>query len=75
MIDYEEERSKRRRKKLDPDQFDKCCDCRYFTGKYVTHTVHKGKDKCEVWECAIHPGCNNTRFSLACSDYTGYSMV
>lgn len=46
-----------------------CVDCIYF-GKFVKFTKHKGKEKCEVHECDIHPGCFNTKFSVCCGDWT-----
>ena len=49
------------------DTAKKCVDCAYF-GRPVKETRHKGKEKCMVHECDIHPGCMNTRFSLACED-------
>lgn len=47
----------------------KCIDCLYF-GRYVKDTKHRGKDRCAVHECDIHPGCFNTEFSICCSDWT-----
>lgn len=46
----------------------KCMDCKHF-GKPVKQTRHRGKERCMVHECDIHPGCMNTRFSLACGDF------
>lgn len=47
----------------------KCCDCIYY-GKIVGTTKHKGKERCNVHECDIHPKCFNTRFSICCDDWT-----
>lgn len=49
-----------------------CETCDHF-GKPVKMTKHKGEKWCEVHECAIHPGCYNTRFSLSCSDWVNTS--
>lgn len=46
-----------------------CGNCIYF-GKFVKMTKHKDKEKCEVHECDIHPGCMNTKFSVCCDDWT-----
>lgn len=44
-----------------------CSQCRYF-GKVVKQTKHKGKEWVDVHECAIHPGCFNTKYSVCCGD-------
>lgn len=46
-----------------------CKDCVHFTGTYIKETKHKDKEKCSVWECAIHQGCLNTIYSVCCDDY------
>lgn len=50
------------------EQARKCMDCLHF-GRPVKETRHRGKERCMIHECDIHPGCMNTRFSLACSDW------
>lgn len=59
-----------RKKNLPLHEPKKCVDCIYF-GKFVKMTKHRGKTKCEVHECEIHPGCFNTMFSICCSDWCG----
>lgn len=52
-----------------------CKDCKHFNGKYIRETKHKGKERCAVWECAIHPGCYNTRYSIRCEDWESADII
>lgn len=61
-----------KRKRPEPD---KCCECVHFSGRCMGETKHKGKEKCMLWECAIHSGCLNTRFSYSCPDFERCSMI
>ena len=45
-----------------------CIDCAY-RGKPFKVTWHKGKEKTAVFECALHPGCYNTKYSISCGDW------
>lgn len=49
--------------------FRKCYQCVHFFGQRIGTTKHKSVEKVEVWECAIHPGCLNTKYSICCDDY------
>lgn len=46
----------------------KCFDCAH---RGLSHhwTKHRGKGRYVVRECAIHPKCFNTKFSVACKDW------
>lgn len=51
------------------DRANKCCECRFY-GTFVKKTRARREAKEEdVFECAKHPKCLNTRRSLACSDW------
>lgn len=52
-----------------------CELCVNFMGRFVGHTKHKSKEKCDIYECLIHPGCYNTKFSIVCNDFDRGSMV
>lgn len=55
----------------DSDRFVKfptCWDCRRL-GPPVKMTRHKNKEWTEVFKCAKHPGCFNTKFSICCDDF------
>lgn len=47
----------------------RCGDCQHFNGKPIKEVKHKNKERCMLWECAIHPGCLNTKYSVRCSDW------
>lgn len=49
--------------------FPMCKDCAHF-GRPVKETRHKGKDRCYLHECDIHPGCLNTMYSIGCEDHS-----
>ena len=51
-----------------------CIDCAY-RGKPFKFTYHKGKEKTAVYECDIHVGCLNTKFSICCDDFTPKELV
>lgn len=63
------EEARRERKIVDKAQ--KCMMCAHY-GPFVHYTRHKndGPKNVDVHECAIHPGCMNTMYSLACRDWT-----
>lgn len=46
-----------------------CWQCRDYMGTYIGITMHKGKEKTEVWECASNPKCYNTKYSVCCSRF------
>lgn len=50
----------------DPDL---CTDCIYY-GPLVKFSKHKGNERVEVHACDIHPNCENTKYSIACEDFT-----
>lgn len=54
---------------------DTCSMCKNFKGFFIGYTKHKAKDKCEIWECKIHPRCHNTQFSIVCSDFDEDMML
>ena len=58
--------NERKRNAPEPDM---CHTCIYY-GKIVGTTKHRGKTRCDVHECDIHPGCFNTQFSICCADHT-----
>lgn len=62
------EEAKRERKIIDKAQ--KCMMCKHY-GPFKKYTRHKndGPKDVDVHECAIHPGCMNTMYSLACGDW------
>lgn len=45
-----------------------CFDC-IHKGEFHHWTKHCGKGRYAVHECAIHPGCMNTEFSIGCDDF------
>lgn len=47
----------------------RCGDCQHFTGKAIREVRWKNKEKCMLWECAIHSGCYNTKHSVRCEDF------
>lgn len=47
----------------------RCIDCKHFDGKPIKDIKYKGKEKVMLWECAIHPGCYNTKYSVRCRDW------
>jgi hypothetical protein len=49
-------------------QYEYCFNCIHY-GPVIGWTKHKGKEIVEVHECAIHPGCFNTSYSIRCEDY------
>lgn len=53
------------RKTNDPD---KCWDCVYL-GRPHHWARHMGKEPTEAFECAIHQGCFNTKYSICCEDF------
>lgn len=59
-----------KRDKKIADKAQRCMMCQHY-GPFIKYTRHKndGPKDVDVHECAIHPGCMNTRFSLACSDW------
>lgn len=61
-----ENEKKKSQVKLDPTM---CFDCQHL-GEVVGHTRHKGQERVEVFECAMHPGCKNTKYSICCDDYS-----
>jgi hypothetical protein len=50
-------------------ELDLCVGCIYF-GKFVKMGKHRNKEIVEVHECDIHPNCLNTKYSIACDDFT-----
>lgn len=46
-----------------------CYECVNYCGQRIGETKHKGVEKVEVWECKIHPGCFNTKYSIRCNDF------
>ena len=63
LIEAERKRNCRR---PDPDT---CITCIYL-GRPYKLVKHKGIEWTELYECDIHPGCFNTKFSICCDDYT-----
>lgn len=51
-----------------------CWDCIYL-GMPVKMTKHRNKSWTEVFECDIHPGCFNTKYSICCDDFTIRELV
>ena len=45
-----------------------CSYCDHY-GDMVKTTRHNGKELVDVHACSLHPGCFNTIYSLACSDF------
>lgn len=45
-----------------------CEDCAHY-GPYHHKAKHKGQEWVEVHECAIHPGCMNSKYSIQCPDH------
>jgi hypothetical protein len=46
-----------------------CGECR-FRGKPIGTVRYGSKKKwTNLYECAIHPGCRNTQFSVQCGDW------
>lgn len=52
----------------------KCFDCAY-RGKPFKMTTRYDKHRTEVFECDIHSGCFNTRFSICCDDWTPIQLL
>ena len=52
-----------------------CSECKHFNGKPINEIKYKGKEKCMLWECAIHHGCYNTRHSVRCSDWVSDDII
>lgn len=48
----------------------RCHECSHY-GPHVRTSKHKGKESTSVHECALHPGCFNTKYSFACKDFAG----
>lgn len=46
----------------------RCIDCLHI-GTPLRYVKHKDKTRVVLFECAKHPGCYNTQFSLACDDW------
>lgn len=42
--------------------------CKHF-GPVVKMVKYKGKEWTELHECAIHPGCFNTKYSIICETF------
>lgn len=51
-----------------------CATCVYF-GKPIRETTYKGKERCVIHECSLHPGCFNTKFSIICDDYQEDNLI
>lgn len=51
-----------------------CIDCIYL-GKPIKQTKHRDEEVVEVYECEIHPGCLNTKYSICCDDWTPVHLV
>ena len=45
-----------------------CRDCLFY-GEFYMYTKRKGNEITDVHECAKHPGCLNTKYSLSCDDF------
>lgn len=45
-----------------------CMDCRHY-GAFHHWAAHNGSGRYDQHECAIHPGCINNEFSIACADW------
>lgn len=56
----------RERPKYQPKSW--CRNCTQY-GRLVGYTRRKDKTMAEVHECAIHPKCLNTAYSIGCDDY------
>lgn len=53
------------------DRANRCISCASFFGRHVGTTRHRGTgERIDVVECALHPGCMNTKYSLACKDFS-----
>lgn len=52
-----------------------CKDCEHFNGKFMREIKYKGKERCALWECAIHPKCYNTKHSIRCSDWKDAGII
>lgn len=68
LVEVEQNRN---RITVDPDT---CSDCVYL-GQPIKLTKHKDRVWTEVFECDIHPGCFNTKFSICCDDFTPEYLV
>lgn len=49
-------------------ELDHCSECIYY-GQPIKLTKHKNKEWTEVFECDVHPGCFNTKYSICCDDF------
>lgn len=45
-----------------------CKTCTHY-GKMVDQAKYKNKEWVEIHECAIHPKCFNSEYSIQCEDY------
>lgn len=53
---------------------DLCVGCIYY-GPLVKFSKHKGKERIAVHACDIHPGCENTEYSIRCDDFMAEQLV
>lgn len=60
-----------RRVSVEPDTCDKCI----YYGRLVKYSKHRDKEKVEVHECDLHPGCLNTKYSICCDDFMREELV
>lgn len=49
-------------------EYDTCFECK-SRGMPVKMTRHKDKEWTEVFACAKHPNCFNTKYSICCDDF------
>lgn len=46
-----------------------CYQCKDYLGERIGTTMHKGKEKVEVWACASNPKTYNTKYSICCTRF------
>lgn len=58
------------KEELGPDasMYHLCVDCKHL-GEFVKMVKYRGTELTELYECDIHPGCLNTKYSCSCKDW------
>ena len=59
------------RSKPEPDTCGTCANI----GRFIRQTRHKGKELTWIFECSVHAGCLNTKFSICCDDWEPRDLV
>lgn len=52
----------------------KCCNCIYY-GKPMKETKYRDKERVMLYQCDLHPGTFNTKYSVCCIDYNESSIM